>query len=138
LLSSTGTLVPVVRVFIVEDSPMQLKLLEKLLSGMAGIQLVGSSGEAGRATHEIHSLDPDVVILDIELIGGSGIDVLKNIRSNKPSLPVVIVYSSQSGVGFKRACLRLGADFVFDKSRDYVRLAETLRAIGAKGGDATG
>ena len=127
----------VLRVFIVEDSPMQLKLLEKLLCGIDGIELVGSSAEAGPAARAIQSLDPDVVILDIELSVGSGIDVLKSVRSNEGRAPVVIVYSSQTGESFERTCLKLGADFVFDKSRDYLRLAETLRAIAAKGGDAT-
>jgi DNA-binding NarL/FixJ family response regulator len=116
---------------------MQLKLLGKLLSGIDGIELSGSTGEAEPAGQAIQTLGPDVVILDIELIGGSGIDVLKSVRSNNERTPVVIVYSSQTGEGLKRSCLRLGADFVFDKSRDYLRLAETLRAI-AKGGDATG
>ena len=100
--------------------------------------MAGSSGEARSSAQAIQSLAPDVVILDIELTSGSGIDVLKSIRSNKERTPVVIVHTSQTGEGLKRLCLRLGADFVFDKSRDYLRLAETLRAIASKGGDATG
>jgi DNA-binding NarL/FixJ family response regulator len=129
------TLIPVafvettLRVYVVEDSPLFVKAIETLLAENDRIAIVGCAGEAGLAMREIRRLAPQVVILDFHLTSGNGIDVLKSIRTQKQTSPVAIMFSSQAEPAFRSASLRLGADFVFEKSHDFDRLAQLLRSM---------
>ncbi|HEX4134535.1 MAG TPA: response regulator transcription factor [Bryobacteraceae bacterium] len=116
------------KVFIVEDSPALVQAVSDLLSEIDGVEIAGSTGVVERATEEIRRLRPDIVILDIRLADGSGLDVLRNIKSRTSDAPLVIVFSSNTEPGYRRACERLGADFVFDKSQDYNKLPEVIRS----------
>jgi DNA-binding response OmpR family regulator len=117
------------RVYIVEDSPIFLKAIETLLAENERIAIVGYAGEASIAMREIPRLAPEVVILDFQLASGSGIDVLKSIKAQKESSPLTIMFSSTVEPVFRRVSLKLGADFVFEKSRDFDRLAQLLRSM---------
>jgi DNA-binding NarL/FixJ family response regulator len=117
------------RVYIVEDSPIFLKAIETLLAENERIAIVGCAGEASLAMREIPRLAPEVVILDFQLTSGSGIDVLKSIKAQKESSPIAIMFSSTAEPAFRRLSLKLGADFVFEKSRDFDRLAQLLQSM---------
>jgi two-component system nitrate/nitrite response regulator NarL len=117
------------RVYIVEDSPLFLKAIETLLNENERIAIVGCAAEASIAIGEIPRLAPDVVILDFQLASGSGIDVLKSIKAQKGASPIAIMFSSTLEPAFRRVSLKLGADFVFEKSRDFDRLAQLLRSM---------
>lgn len=67
--------------------------------------------------------DPDVIILDLKLPDGNGIDILRTIKSENLDIKV-LVFSSNTA--FKNACLRLGAAGFFDKSTDGEKLIEVL------------
>jgi DNA-binding NarL/FixJ family response regulator len=117
------------RVYIVEDSPIFLKAIETLLSENERIAIVGCAAEASIAMREIPRLAPEVVILDFHLASGNGIEVLKSIKAQKESSPIAIMFSSTVESAFRRVSLKLGADFVFEKSHDFDRLAHLLRAM---------
>lgn len=116
-------------VYIVEDSPIFLKAIETLLAENKRIAIVGCAGEAGLAMREIPHLAPEVVILDFQLARGNGIDVLKSIKAQKEASPIAIMFSGTVEPAFRRVSLELGADFVFEKSRDFDRLAQLLRSL---------
>ena len=69
------------RVFVVDDSALLREQVVGLLSELVGIEIVGQAQYPLEAFHAICVLKPDVVILDIHLIGGSGIDVLQKIKA---------------------------------------------------------
>ncbi len=127
-----------IRVFIVEDSTIFVQAIMNLIGEIEGIEVVGSAGDAGQAKEGILRLNPDVVILDIQIAGGSGLDVLKDIKSRSCNAAIAIVYSSEAEPGYRRACVKLGADFVFDKSQDYEALFEVLRSMGASARSGSG
>ena len=117
------------RVFIVEDSPDFVRAIAELVGEIEWIDVVGSAADAELANDEIRRLNPDIVILDIRINGGTGLDVLKSVRERSRKSPVAIMLSGNSEPGYRRACLKLGADFVFDKAQDYDKLVEVLRAM---------
>jgi DNA-binding NarL/FixJ family response regulator len=119
------------RVFIVEDSPVFARAIADLVVEIERIDVIGFATDAVRAKDDIQRLNPDVVILDIRISGGSGLDVLKSVRQRSRLTPVAIMFSGNTEPGYRRECLKQGADFVFDKSQDYDRLVEVLRAITA-------
>ena len=147
------------RVYIVEDSPIFLKAIENLLAENECIAIVGCASEAAVAMREIPRLAPEVVILDFHLIGGSGIDVLKSIKAQRikaqhikaqhinaqqinaqhinaqhinaqrQASPIAIMFSSHAEPAFRRVSMKLGADFFFEKSREFDLLAQLLRSM---------
>jgi DNA-binding NarL/FixJ family response regulator len=126
----------VTRVFAVEDSPVFVSAIEQMLSEIPGVSLTGSAAEAAVAVQEIHRLTPDIIILDLQLKSGTGIDVLRAVRGGAAA-PVSIVFSSCLDNTCRKFCRRQDADFILDKSENYSQLAEVIRSI-ATGIDGNG
>lgn len=80
------------RVLVVDDSMLFRKLLIDRLSAYDNIEIVGYAINASDAEQKIQQLSPDVVTLDVEMPGMSGIDLLKHLLPKKP-VPVILVSS---------------------------------------------
>lgn len=119
------------RVLIVDDSEALVQRLTSRLREVAGVEIVGQAGSVPDAVREIQQAKPDVVILDICMPGGSGIDVLESVKKD-PFPPIVIVLSNYSDRPYRRKCLKSGARFFFDKSIEFDRVAEVLRSLMAE------
>lgn len=68
-----------IRALIVEDEPLGRRLLRTLLETIEGIEIVGEATSAPEARHLIGQHRPDLVFMDIQMPGGSGIDMLKGL-----------------------------------------------------------
>ena len=116
------------RVLIVDDSEVLVERLRSSLAEVSGLEIVGHADNARDAELEIGKAKPDVVILDIRMPGGSGIEVLEGLKKN-PFPPIVIMLSNYSYQQYRRRCLASGARFYFDKSNEFHKVAETLRGL---------
>lgn len=118
------------RLYLVEDSPIMVRLLRELLEDEAAIEVIGQSATAAVAGLEIVTLAPDVVVLDIALENGNGFDVLRAIAAQQGEVhPVVIVLSNYSSQRYRDEAQRLGAECFFDKNGEIVELLKTLVAM---------
>ena len=118
----------IVRVFIVDDSAIILERLEMMLSELKGIEIIGQAKGSTEAEEAIPKLKPDVVILDIRMHGGNGIEVLKNIKKDKNS-PLVIMLTNYPYPQYRKKCKDAGADFFFDKSTEFDKITEVLKKL---------
>lgn len=84
-------------VLIVDDSIFFRKYLASRLSEYPNIEIVGFAMNALEAKYSIPRIHPDVVTLDVEMPGMSGIDLLKHLMSSNP-VPVVIVSAANMNV----------------------------------------
>jgi DNA-binding NarL/FixJ family response regulator len=109
-------------VFIADDSDPVRERLIALLSEIDGTELLGQATNYDEAVEGIRSLKPHVVILDIQMPGGSGIDVLKNIKQDSRP-PVVLMLTNHASPQYRKKCMEWGADFFLDKSREFESLA---------------
>jgi len=114
-------------VFIVDDSPIVRERLTTLLSDLSNVEVVGEADIAFEAINSIRRLKPGVVVLDISMPGGSGMYVLESIKKQAPA-PLVIMLTNFAHEQYRRKCLQLGADYFFDKSTEFERVTEVLRA----------
>jgi DNA-binding NarL/FixJ family response regulator len=119
-------------VFIVDDSEVVCTGLESMLSEIEGILLAGKAQDVRGAIEAIHRLQPDVVILDIRLIDGSGIDVLKEIKKRDPS-PVVLVLTNYPYPQYRKKCQDLGAEYFLDKVTEIDKIPGIFKSMKGNG-----
>jgi DNA-binding NarL/FixJ family response regulator len=123
-----------VRVVIVDDTPVVRERLKALLHADAPYaEVVGEAAEAQAAIRLIRDRRPDVVILDLQLAGASGLEVLRAVKL-APHAPVVIVLTNLASLEYRITCLEAGAEFFLDKSFGFERLADILRDPARKSG----
>ena len=112
-----------INVFIADDSLIVREHLVTMLEELAGIEIVGQAENVAEAISAIRILKPDAVILDIRMPGGSGIDVLQNIKQDDLAV-LVIVLTNYPYPGYRQKCLQAGADFFLDKSAEFDQIPE--------------
>lgn len=117
-------------VFIADDSPLVRERLASMLADVDGVRVVGEAGDINGAVAGILSLQPQTLILDVELPGGTGIDVLKAISGAQP-MPRVIMLTNNPQPAYREKCRRAGAEFFFDKTLEIEKVAQVLRVLRA-------
>jgi DNA-binding NarL/FixJ family response regulator len=121
---------PVVRVYLVEDSPILTKLLVGLIEADSGALVVGQADNARAAIAEIRSLNPDLVVLDLHLREGNGVDVIRALRTADPaSSATLVVLTNHSGLPYRKAAREAGADHFFDKSTEIPLMLSLIRSL---------
>lgn len=116
------------RMFIVDDSEILRSRLVQLLSEIEGIEVVGEAGFVRDAVRDIKKLNPDVAILDMKMMDGSGIDILTAMRKDKMTTKAII-FTNYPYLQYRKRCLDAGADFFFYKATDLDKLMEALKRL---------
>lgn len=117
-----------VRVFIVDDSAFVRARLITMLCSFEEIEVVGQTEDAVVASDSIQELRPDVVIMDVRLKGGSGLDVLQTIKDNKLA-PITIMLASYPHPQYRERVRSAGADFFFDKSCEFEKIIDVVKQL---------
>ena len=84
---------PILRVLIVEDSPLMQQLLAHILSQDPQFQIVGRVDDADSAIEAVESLQPDVITMDIQIKRANGLELTRKIMSTIP-VPIVVISTS--------------------------------------------
>ncbi len=113
-----------IKVFLAEDSAMIRERIAVLL-GARAIAVVGEAATPQASIDGILSAWPDVVVLDVQLEGGSGLQVLRAVRQAAPDIAFV-VFSNNSAQAYRKRYLDEGAYRFLDKSTEFDQLAQTV------------
>ncbi|MBI5305713.1 MAG: response regulator transcription factor [Chloroflexi bacterium] len=124
------------KVFLVDDSAVIRQRLKRMLANVPGVQVIGEAGGVQEATVAIFKQKPDVVLLDIHLFNGSGIDVLQNLKKVDPTLAVIIL-TDYPFPQYRQKCIEAGADFFFVKSTEFDRVVPALKQLMERASPAT-
>jgi DNA-binding NarL/FixJ family response regulator len=117
------------KVFIADDSSVVVeRLVELLEEEVPGAQLVGQAGDVPEAVRGIQKVKPDALILDLQMPGGSGLDVLRAIRIDHPRL-YVLIFTNYPYPQYREECLTAGANFFLDKSAEFEKIPTILREL---------
>ena len=120
-------------VFIVEDAEIVREGLKNMLAAIPGVKVIGHAVDEQGAIEQIGTTLPDVVILDINLQPGSGIEVLKTIKKRHPAIKVMMLTNYTDEIYVNR-CMSFGADYFFDKSIEFMRVGAVLSQLAFTGG----
>ena len=117
-----------ITVSIVEDEPGLRRELERLINGADGFRCLATYPHAEAALRELPANVPDLVLMDINLPGMSGIDCLGKLKSALPKLPVVMLTVYEDSDALFRS-LMAGANGYLLKRTPRKDLLEALREI---------
>ena len=103
-----------ISVLICDDSALMRNLISRVIDSTDGMTVVGKAMNGQFLLEKIPLLNPDVIILDIEMPIMNGIEFLKWRKSNRIDIPVIILSSiAEKGAAVTMECLELGAaDFI--------------------------
>ena len=116
-----------IRLLIVDDHEVVRLGLRTLLTDEPDLEVVAEAGTAEEALVQVANHHPDVVILDIQLPGRSGLEACQEIRKKFPETHVVIL-TSHGGEGFAEQALRTGAAGYVLKQVGNEELVRAIRA----------
>ena len=129
------------RIFVVEDQPLLLKNLLKVLALFPELEVVGTSQEGEDGVEQMVKLLPDLVLLDLELPGIDGIEVTRRLKRRAPSVEVLIltsfddeqkVYEAMQAGASGYLVKRVGPDKIRSGIHDVMGGGTVLEAIIAK------
>lgn len=113
------------RVIVVEDSDIMRDLLRTVLAEIDGAELVGEFESPEPAIASIRAERPDVVVLDVQLINGNGMEVMGAVRAHYPTAKVV-VFTNFADAVFRKQYMEAGAYAFYDKNMDIRAFRRTL------------
>jgi DNA-binding NarL/FixJ family response regulator len=116
------------KLYILDDHPVVIDGLRKMLEGHSDLEIIATSDDANEAIEQLPNLKPDLVILDITLKDRSGVDLIKKLKSNQPDL-VILAYSMHDENVYAERCLRAGAMGYLMKGEPASRVLLAVRQV---------
>ena len=100
--------------------------LAETLTEIPNLEIIGEAETEAEAVALLRQGGWDATVLDLQLKKGTGLGVLKALAQVKPAEAKVIVFTNFAFPQYKDRSLQLGADYFFDKSREFHRVREVL------------
>ena len=116
------------RLLVAEDSSLLRTQLTRMFCELGGIEVVGQEQDALAACIAINELKPDVVVLDILMRDGNGIEALKRIKGCD-CFPVVIALTNNISLPYLKRSREAGAEFFLDKSMEFGTMREIIQRL---------
>lgn len=117
-----------INVMITDDHPVVRQGIKKILEGYSDISVTGEAGSANELMEILHKKDFNIVLLDISLPGKNGLEILRDIITEKPSLPVLML-SIHPEEQYALRALKLGAAGYLTKSSVPEELVNAVRKV---------
>lgn len=119
---------PPIRIFLVDDHALLRSGLKMLLNSQPGMQVVGEACDGKEALARIPGLTPDVVLMDITMPGGGGLETTRQICARLPNTKVIVL-TMHDNESYLRQFLLAGArGYVLKKAAD-TELTDAIRAV---------
>ncbi|MDQ6620552.1 MAG: response regulator transcription factor [Pseudomonadota bacterium] len=121
-----------IRIVIADDHTIVREGLQQLLGAAGGFEVVGEARDGIEVMQRVRELEFDVLLLDISMPGKSGLELIKQVRSEKPRLRVLVLSMHEEHQYAVRA-IKSGASGYLTKESASAELATALRKIAAGG-----
>ena len=117
-----------IKVLIVDDSAIVVERLSEIISEMTSVAPVLISNSFNEAVDLINVELPDVILLDIQLPGKNGIELLSFVKSRYPQIKIIIVTNRASDY-YRDLCNEMGANSFIDKSTEFEKIPELIEKL---------
>lgn len=116
-----------IRVLIADDTPEISGRVVDSLSELEGIEIVGPAGNGPEALQLFDVHRPEILIVDLQMPGMSGFEVIREIR-RRAAGTLVIVLTGHENPEFRAHSLEIGANYFLGKTTDFERLTDIIRS----------
>jgi DNA-binding NarL/FixJ family response regulator len=115
-------------ILIVDDNENYVQRMKRLLNELDNVSCIFSANCYDEAVAQLDTNVHDMVLLDINLPGKSGISLLKKIKEHKWSCEVIMI-SNFSAETYKEQCKKLGASYFLDKTGEFEKVPMIVAGI---------
>jgi two-component system invasion response regulator UvrY len=116
------------RILLVDDHPIVRHGIKQVLTDAFDPAQVGEAANAEEGLSEVRSTDWDILVLDLTLPGTSGLDLLKDLRRERPTLPVLVL-SMHPADQFARRAINAGASWYLSKDTPPTELVKAVSEL---------
>ena len=117
-----------IRVFLVDDHLVVREGLRSLLSSFPDMQVVGEADNSLVVPTRVQATQPDVLLLDIRLGNGGGIEVARQLRRDQPAVKIIIL-TTYDNTEYVEQALAADVHGYLLKSASHQQLAQAIRAV---------
>lgn len=117
-----------IRILIADDHTIMREGLKRILDGIEDIQVIGEAIDGHDTITKVRELSFDVLLLDLSMPGRSGVDLIHQVRSEFPKLPILILTMHEEEQYAVRA-IRAGANGYLTKESAGTQLVTALRKV---------
>jgi DNA-binding NarL/FixJ family response regulator len=117
-----------IKVLLVDDHKLLRQGLESMLNGFEDIEIVGSLSNGEDAISEFPSLEPDVILMDIMMMGMTGIEATRWIKEQNSKIRIILI-SSEIKKELVTAGIQVGIDGYLPKDVGKETLIEAIRSV---------
>ena len=117
-----------VRILIVDDHPMVREGLAMRIALQSGLEVCGEAASEDEALALVSQTNPDLILVDISLKSGHGIELIKQVKSRHPSVKMLVVSGFQESLYAERS-LRAGALGYLNKQESNEKVIEAIRTV---------
>jgi DNA-binding NarL/FixJ family response regulator len=121
-----------IRTVVADDHPIVREGLKQLLSATPDVSVVGEAQNGREVLERVRALDFDVLLLDMSMPGKSGIELIKQVRAEKPKLRVLVLSMHEEEQYAVRA-IKAGASGYLTKESATAQLVSAIRKVASGG-----
>ena len=115
-------------IFIVEDHPIFRSVLVELIDNEPNMTMCGEADNVIDALSSIKRIQPDAAIIDLNLIGSCGLDLIKSLRAHQIQIPVLVLSSHDENLYAERV-LRAGAQGFISKLASPDEVLKAIKVV---------
>jgi DNA-binding NarL/FixJ family response regulator len=116
------------RVLIIDDHPLTRHGLARLIELEADLAVCGEAENPAQGLAAVHALKPQVVVTDLSMPGGVGLELIKDIRAQHPEIGILVVSMHDETI-FAERVLRAGARGYIMKNEGGAKVVEAIRRV---------
>ncbi len=116
------------KVVLADDSEMILDALREMLNPFSRVEIVATCKNGTDALEAIQTLKPDLAIVDIQMPGLTGLQVLSEIRKDNKTTRFIIL-TLYSTFYYRELAMKAGADYFFSKADDFEKIREVVEEM---------
>lgn len=116
------------RVLIVDDHTVLREGLTLVINAQPDLVVCGEAGNVAGGLQAVTATEPDIALIDLSLTGGSGLELVKDLKANQPNLPTLVLSLHDEALYAERA-LRAGARGYIMKRAATTELLAAIRKV---------